>query len=693
MIKGEAKKRIEKLCETIERHRYLYHVLDTQEISDAALDSLKHELFQLETQFPDCITPTSPTQRVGGTPLDKFQKVNHASPMLSMEDIFSAQELEEWEARIRRLVPRAHLDYYTEIKMDGLAVSLTYIDGIFDLGATRGDGKVGEDVTHNLKTIEAIPLTLHVPSEKDIELFLKKYKGLVDARRVVEMLTSAQGTIEVRGEVFMTKKVFDGLNRQQKKKGLPPFANPRNASAGSIRQLDPSIAASRKLDFFGYALMDEERSGITTHEQSHEILTLLGIKTNRLDVRCKNLDEIGVYHKKIQNKREGLPFWTDGIVVVVNDTQTFNRLGVVGKTPRGMIAFKFPAQQVTTVLRDVQFQVGRTGTLTPVGTFDPVFVAGTTVTHATLHNIDEINRLDARIGDTVIIEKAGDIIPKVIRVLEEMRNGSEKKIIVPKKCPICESPVIRNEGEVAIMCSNNQCFAKEKEKIIHFVSRKAFDIDGLGDKIVEQLITVGLLQDAADLFALKTGDLESLERFAEKSANNLIEALDAAKQIELPRFLYALGILHVGEETALDLAQVFGTLEELRLASRQELEKVPNIGVVVAKSVADYFFEKSTHRFLERLSTNGVQVMPFHQTKQPQTLTGKTFVLTGALASLTRDEAKQKIRDRGGDISSSVSKETDYVVVGDDPGSKAEKAKKLEVRIISENDFLDMIKK
>ncbi len=692
MTTSEVKQRIAKLRATIDHHRYLYHVLDTQEISDAALDSLKHELAALESQLPDLITPHSPTQRVGGLPLAAFKKVVHRSPMLSMEDIFMVDELEEWEARLKRFMPRAHLDYFAEIKMDGLAVSLLYKDGVFTLGATRGDGKVGEDVTQNLRTIEAVPLSLRVPSEKEINAFLKKHGKSVDGQRVREMLTHLKGDIEVRGEVFMTKKSFDRLNAEQERKGLPLFANPRNAAAGSIRQLDPKVAASRNLDFFGYALMDEERFGITTHEQSHQILALLGVKTNRLDAYCADRTDIAAYYQKIQNKRESLPYWTDGIVVGINTIATFNHLGVVGKTPRGMIAYKFPAEQVTTILRDVVFQVGRTGALTPVGTFDPVVVAGTTVTHATLHNVDEIKRLDVRIGDTVIIEKAGDIIPKVVRVLAEMRTGNEKKIIIPKRCPICTSPVIRKAGEVAIMCSNKNCFAKQKEQIIHFVSRKCVDIDGLGEKIVEQLINAGLVHDAADLYALRVGDLEPLERFAEKSAENLIEALDARRIIELPRFLNALGIRHVGEETAFDLARHFGTLEKIEDASFEELIAVPHIGDVVAKSICEYFGIEGSKQLIAKFLKNGVTIKSFHVQKAPsQHLSGKTFVLTGSLSSMTREQAQEKIRDRGGNVSSSVSRTTDYVVVGEDPGSKAERAKKLGVPILAEGEFLEML--
>lgn len=691
MTRKEAEARIQRLRTTIDHHRYLYHVLDRQEISDAAHDSLKHELYTLESQFPDLITSSSPTQRVGGASLKQFSKVTHRSPMLSMEDIFSAEELAEWEARLRKLAPQAPQGYYAEIKMDGLAVSLWYEDGILKVGATRGDGTVGEDVTQNLKTIEAIPLVLRKPLEKEIDAFIKRWSGSMNVQRFRARLANLAGTIEVRGEVFMTKKVFERLNREQEKKGAPPFANPRNASAGSIRQLDSNVTASRQLDFFGYALMNEETFGITTHQQAHELLMLLGIKTNRQDAYCLDHDAVTAYHAAIKKARERLPYWTDGIVVMVNDNTTLATLGVVGKTPRGVIAFKFPGQQVVTVVREVNFQVGRTGALTPVATFDPVVVAGTTVTHATLHNIDEIERLDVRIGDTVIIEKAGDIIPKVISVVKEMRSGKEKHIPIPQTCPICSSAVIRREGEVALYCANVSCFAKEREQVIHFVSRKGFNIDGLGEKIVEQLIQEGLIHDAADLFTLTRGDLEPLERFAEKSASNLIEAIKARRSIELPRFLFSLGIRHVGEETAHDLAQYFGTLGAIRAASREAFEAVPNIGGVVATSVFEYFRDHRSQRFIEKLLSNGVDIKPFVRPKQSPALIGKTFVLTGSLSSLTRDIAQEKIRAHGGDVSSSVSRETDYVIAGKDPGLKYEKAKKLGIAILSEKEFLKML--
>jgi len=690
MTKADAEKRIAKLRETIEYHRYLYHVLDTQEISDAALDSLKHELYALEQQYPELIVATSPTQRVGGRALEKFAKVIHGEPMLSMEDIFSVPEFKEWEQRISKLIPTEKRDYYGEIKMDGLAISLSYEDGDLAVGATRGDGKVGENVTQNIKTIDAIPLSLRIPSDSEIDEFIKRHAGTVNAAIVRKRLAGLKGTIEIRGEVFMTKKVFEQLNKEQKKRNEPLFANPRNAAAGSIRQLDPTITASRRLDFFGYALLGEENFGITTHSQAHELLALLGIKINRRDRYCKDRSDVVRFHEAVSKAREHLPYWTDGIVIGINATAIFKRLGTVGKTPRGMVAFKFPAQQVTTILRAVDFQVGRTGALTPVGTFDPVSVAGTTVTHATLHNSDEIGRLDIRIGDTVIIEKAGDIIPKVISVIKEMRSGAEKKIISPAICPVCGSPITRKEGEVALYCSNRNCFAKEKEQIIHFVSRKAFDIEGLGEKIVEQLLNEGLIRTAADLFALKAGDIEPLERFAEKSASNLIEAIDARRAVELPRFLYALGIRHVGEETALDLARYFGNIEQIMESSQEELEHIPNIGGVVAQSIFDYFRDTRHRTLIAALMQNGVRILPFSVKGRAQKFAGKTFVLTGTLSSLTRDEAKEKIRDFGGAISSSVSTETDYIVVGEDPGSKYDKAKKLGTTVVLEEEFLKM---
>lgn len=688
MIQQEAKNRIEKLKKEIDHHRYLYHVLDKQEISDAALDSLKHELFKLEQQYPEFITPDSPTQRVGGEPLPQFCKISHETPMLSIEDVFSKQELEDWKEKIQKLLPHEKFDYYAEIKMDGLAVSLIYKDGMFKIGSTRGDGKIGEDVTQNLKTIDAIPLQLRIPSEKEINDFLEKFGQGMDAGKFKKTMSSLVGVVEIRGEAFMSKKVFEKINAEQIKKGEELFANPRNAAAGSIRQLDSKITASRRLDFFGYTLITD--LGQVKHEQAHEIMKLIGIKANPLNRHCDNLDDIEEFHEYVIKNREKLPYWTDGVVAVINNDHAFLKLGVVGKTPRGMVAYKFPAEQATTVVRSVEWQVGRTGALTPVATLEPVLIGGTTVTHSTLHNLDEIERLEVKIGDTVIVERAGDVIPKVVKVLPKLRTGREKKILPPKQCPICGGPVGREEGEVAIYCLNPNCFAREKEKILHFVSKRAFNIDGLGDKIVEKFMNEGLISDPADIFSLTKGDILPLERFAEKSAENLIEAIEKSKQISLARFIYALGILHVGEETSVSLADNFGSLEKIRKADLTELLSISDIGEVVAKSIYKFFNEKKNQKLVDDLIKNGVEIEEVKRGKR--TLAGKSFVFTGELDKMTRDEAKDKVRYLGGDVSGSVSKNTDYVVAGREPGSKYEKAKKLEVKIIDEKDFLNLLK-
>jgi DNA ligase (NAD+) len=682
--RSQAEERIKKLREEINYHRYLYHVLDRQEISDAALDSLKHELYQLEQQFPDLITPDSPTQRVGGKALEKFERVRHEVPMLSIEDVFSFDELEEWQERIIKMVPHAKLDYYAEIKMDGLAVSIVYQEGILVKGSTRGDGIIGEDITQNLKTIEAIPLRLYKPSDREIKEFLHKFGEGLDKDKFLKRIKSLSGTIEIRGEAFMDKKVFDKLNKEQEKKGEKIFANPRNAAAGSIRQLDPKITASRKLDFYAYDLLAD--FGQATHQQAHQIVRLLGVKDNPMNRYCKNLKEIEEFHAHVYKEREKLHYWTDGIVAVINNIKLFQKLGVIGKTPRGMIAYKFPAQQATTIIENVRFNVGRTGILTPVADLKPVPIGGTIVSHATLHNIDEIERLGIKIGDTVILERAGDVIPKVVKVLPNLRTGKEKEIIIPKKCPICGSPVVRRAGEVGIYCSNKNCFAVDFRKLNHFV--KGMEIDGLGPKIIEQLMNEGLISNAADLYELKIGDLIPLERFGEKSAQNIIEAIEKSKKIALAKFIYALGIRHVGEETAIDLANYFTSLDKIINASVEELMKVADIGEVVAKSIHAYFKDKKNLKLIKRL----LQYITIEKVfKVKQILSGKTFVLTGSLASMTREAAKEKIRSLGGDVSSSVSKETDYVVAGAEPGSKFDKAKKLGVKIISEKEFLSMI--
>lgn len=694
LTKLEAKKRIEQLKEAINYYRYLYHVLDRQEISEAALDSLKHELWKLEQQFPEFITPDSPTQRVGGKALEKFKKVTHSTPMLSLEDVFSPEELSAWLERISKLLPGEKIEgFYAEIKMDGLAVSLIYEDGIFVQGATRGDGRIGEDVTENLKTIEAIPLRL--------QILEKEHKGV--PKRLLEMAKKGlKGRLEVRGEAFMSKKTLETLNREQKKKGLPLFANPRNAAAGAIRQLDPKITASRKLDFYGYVLVTD--LGQKTHEEGHILMKLLGIKTNPLNKFCANLEEVNKFHEHIHKIREKLPYTTDGVVVVVNDNSQFERLGVVGKAPRGMIAYKFPAEEATTVVKDIIVQVGRTGALTPVAILEPVYVGGTTVTRSTLHNEDYIKEKDIRIGDTVIVQRAGDVIPEVTESIKKMRTGKERKFKMPTHCPVCGGPVVRREGEAVARCINKNCYATNRRFLQHFVSKNAFDIEGLGPAIIDQLVEAELVDDPADFFELEIGDFLSLERFAEKSASNLYHSIQSHKKTTLPRFLYALGIRHVGIETANDLANFLNEritkkhktlkdfIEELKKMTVEDFQSIRDIGSVVAQSIYDFFHTKRNLDLINKLIKAGVEVeVPQKDLVTSTKLQGKSFVFTGALETMERSKAQELVRSLGGEVSESVSKKTSYVVVGKEPGSKYEKAKKLGVKIIDEKEFLRMV--
>ncbi|MBI2637881.1 MAG: NAD-dependent DNA ligase LigA, partial [Candidatus Sungbacteria bacterium] len=676
MDKKEVSTRAKKLREEINYHRYLYHVLDRQEISDAALDSLKHELTRLEGAYPEFITSDSPTQRVGGKPLDSFKKVKHAARMISLSDVFSEGELREWETRIKKLVSGGvRLDYFAEAKGDGFAVSLQYEHGVFVVGSTRGDGIVGEDVTENLKTINAIPLTLPA----DALGFTEKHKELRDLLvkhpRVKKALQNTPKSIEVRGEVYMSKKVFEAANKEQTKKGLAVFANPRNIAAGSVRQLDPKITASRKLDFFAWDLVTD--MGQETHEEEHVIMKLLGFPTVPLTRYCKGSPDIMDFWKEVAKKRESLPFLIDGIVVQVNNGKIFENLGIVGKAPRGAVAFKFPAEEATSVIKSIALQIGRTGVLTPVATLEPVKIGGVTVTHATLHNMDEIERLGVRIGDTVVVERAGDVIPAITSVLMRMRPKNAKIFLMPNNCPICGSRIVRREGEVAYYCSNKNCAAVLRENLYHFVSKHAFDIDGLGPKIIDALLDNGLVKDAADLFTLKKEDVEVLERFAEKSAENLIDAIRAKRSIELHRFIFSLGVRHVGEETAIDLANKFGSVEHVAQASEEELLGIRDVGGVVARSIREWFSQKKNIELLEKFKKNGLTIQHVSRKTTGGKFTGKSFVLTGELETLSRDEAKSKIRELGGDVSESVSKKTDYVVVGSNPGSKFTTAKKL----------------
>ena len=660
MKRQEAKKRIEKLKKVIDHHRYLYHVLDREEISDAALDSLKHELQRLEQQFPELITRDSPTQRVGGEPLKEFNKVKHSLPMLSIEDIFSEEELEDWEDYLRRLLaPHQNLgeglEYFVELKIDGFAVSLLYKKGVFTIGSTRGDGKTGEDVTQNLKTIESIPLKIENCKLKIPDLY------------------------EVRGEVYMEKKDFEKFSSA--------YSNPRNLAAGSIRQLDPKLAASRPLKFLAYDILTD--TGQTVHSEEHRILPKLGFKADPGRI-CRNLSDIINFKREIEKKRDKLPYQIDGIVINVNDNAVFKKLGVAGKSPRGARALKFSPKQATTRISDIKVQVGRTGAITPVAILEPVEVGGTTITRATLHNEDEIKRLGVKMGDTVIVERAGDVIPSIAGVLLKLRSGKEKEFHFPKSCPRCGRDLIRPAGEAIWRCPNSDCPARKRENLYHFTSKKSFDIEGLGPKIIDQLVDENLISQAPDIFQLKEGDLLPLERFAERKAENLIRAIEKSKKIALSKFIFALGIRHVGEETAMDLAEYFGGVKKIEKASKEELENIPDVGPKVSESTYNWFQKKQNLEFVDDLVKSGVEILP--PPKIGKKLEGKTFVLTGSLESMTRAEAEKLIRLLGGHPLNSISKQTDYLLAGFEPGSKLKRAKKLGVKIISEKEFLKMIK-
>lgn len=667
MDKSTSRQRINKLKEVINHHRYLYHVLDKQEISDSALDSLKKELFDLEQEFPELITEDSPTQRVGGKPLKEFKKVKHTQRMLSFNDAFSKEDMEDWYERFVKLVPensKNKIDYYCELKIDGLAIELIYKDGVFQTGSTRGDGNVGEDITQNLKTVEAIPLKIDGPKGYPEDLI-------------------------VRGEVFITKKEFERINKEQKEKGLPIYANPRNIAAGSVRQLDPKITASRKLDSFAYEIITD--LGQTTHEEKHKILKALGFKTNKHNKYCKSLEEVLNFREHWIKEREKLDYEIDGVVVIVNNIEIFEKLGVVGKAPRGAIAYKFPQAEATTKVLDISVQVGRTGAITPVAVLEPVQVTGITITRATLHNEDEIRRLGLKIGDTVIVGRAGDVIPDIIKVLPELRTGKEKNFKMPESCPSCGTKLVKPEGEVLLRCPNKNCFAQRRRGFYHFVSRTAFNMDGLGPKIIDRLLDEGLVYDPSDLFKLKEEDVADLERFAEKSAENLIKTIQDKKEIILSKFIYALGIRNVGEETAIDLAKHFGDIKKIKSAKLEDFEAILNIGPVVAKSIYEWFQDKENIKFVSKLE-KAVKIINPAVKPGSQKLKDKVFVLTGGLETMTRDDARSRIRELGGDVSESVSLKTDYVVVGSEPGSKAEKAKKLGVKILSEKEFLEITK-
>ncbi len=675
----EAKKRIQKLRAEISRLREAYHVENAPSVTDDVYDSLTRELKDILKQYPEFADENSAENRVAGKPLDKFEKVTHASRMLSLNDAFSYEELYDWEKRIQKLLPsNTRLEYFCEVKFDGLAVSLIYKDGKFVRGATRGDGFVGEDVTQNLKTINSIPLAFTAPPAKG------------EVRR-----GSGLGDVEIRGEVLMSKKTLDLLNKKNEKEGKTLFANTRNAAAGSVRQLDPKLAAERKLDFYAYDLL-ESKGNIKQHSLLHKELEDFGFNVDKHQAVCKNLEEVIVFIKKFEKVRPNFPFGTDGIVVSVNDLNLQKVLGVVGKAPRYMAAFKYPAEKATTSVKDVLINVGRTGVLTPLAVFEPTLVAGSVVSKATLHNMDQIERLDLRIGDTVVIEKAGDVIPKVVEVLTRMRTGKEKKVKMPSTCPVCDVKVEKkisatSDHSVAYFCTNSKCPAKNERYLEHFVS--VFDIYEMGPKILRRFKDEGLISDAADIFTLSKEDISILERFGEKSAENIVEEIKSKRKISLSKFLWALGILHVGEETARDLAVHFGTLEKLMHSVEKniaEIDSIENIGPAVLKSLHEFFTDKSNLHFIEKLKKNGVVVEKMEKVKAGK-FTGMQFILTGTLSQMSREIAKEKILSLGGKVSGSVSKNTSYVVVGEEAGSKLTTAQKLGVKVLSEQEFVNML--
>ena len=695
LTKTEAKERTEKLKKAINRYRYSRLVLNKELISAEAEDTLKKELFDLEEQFPGLITFDSPTQRIGGKPLKKFLKVRHLTRMLSFNDAFSEDDMKNWHERNIRLLPSsAEVDFYCELKLDGLAISMIYEDGIFKTGSTRGDGIIGEDVTNNLKTVEVIPFILSPREEVLKNLKKEKLHHIVN-----HLEKSWPKIVEARGEVFMNKKDFGALNEEQKKKGLAIYANPRNVAAGSIRQLDPKITASRRLDSFAYSLKTD--FGQKTHEEEHLILQVLGFKTNPNNKKVGALSGVFEFHRHWVSRRDKLPFEIDGIVVMVNSEEYLERLGVVGKAPRAGIAYKFSAKEAETIVEDIIVQVGRTGVLTPVAILKPVQIGGVIISRATLHNEDEIKRLGLKVGDTVIVGRAGDVIPDIVKVLKELRTGREKEFNFPKA--FCGQKVIRISGEAAHkILYPEKCELVNRRRLYHFVSKAAFNMEGLGPKIIDALLDNNLISDAADLFSIKEGDLLPIERFAEKSAQNIIASIQKSKTIDLYKFIFALGIMHVGEETAIDIGKrvikqriikrpqdIIDAAEKLQF---DDWQRIPNIGSKVAESIFEYFRNKNSAAFIKKLDNSGVKIISPKISAASLKLKGKTFVLTGGLQTLTREAAKDKIRELGGDISSSVSALVDYVVAGSGSGEKYEKAKKLGVKIINEEEFLRIVK-
>ncbi|MCA1064331.1 NAD-dependent DNA ligase LigA [Rossellomorea aquimaris] len=664
MDRQSAEKRMNELHELLNQYNYEYHVLDKPSVSDSEYDQLLRELIELEDQFPDMKTADSPSQRVGGAILDAFEKVEHRTPMLSLGNAFNEDDLRDFDRRVRQAIGD-DFSYVCELKIDGLAVSLRYENGVFVQGATRGDGSIGEDITSNLKTIRSIPLKI-----------------------------SENMSFEVRGEAFMPKRSFEKLNKIKDEKGEEPFANPRNAAAGSLRQLDPKIAASRNLDIFLYALADIGDTGIDSHSQGLDTLESLGFKTNPERKRCATIDEVLAFVGKWTDQRPNLTYDIDGIVIKVDSLKHQEQLGFTAKSPRWAIAFKFPAEEVITVLKDIELSVGRTGVVTPTAILEPVRVAGTTVQRASLHNEDLIREKDIRIGDHVVIKKAGDIIPEVVNVLEDKRTGEEREFHMPTECPECESELVRLEEEVALRCINPKCPAQIREGLIHFVSRNAMNIDGLGEKVISQLFREKLIEDVADLYGLERHQLLQLERMGEKSADNLLEAIQASKQNSLEKLLFGLGIRHVGAKAAKTLAQEFGSIHRLMNLGKEELTNVNEIGDKMADAIVAYFENEEVKELIQELKDAGVNLeykgpKPVAASEVDSYFAGKTIVLTGKIERLSRNEAKEKIEMLGGKVTGSVSKKTDLVIAGEDAGSKLAKANELNIEVWDEDKLME----
>ncbi|HLZ15239.1 MAG TPA: NAD-dependent DNA ligase LigA [Candidatus Saccharimonadales bacterium] len=670
--KSQAKERIAKLRELIIDYRYHYHVLDKSTMSEAAADSLKHELSELEAAFPELVTPDSPTQRVAGAPLPGFTQVRHATRMISLNDVFNREEVVAWIERTQKLLPGEPLEFFVDVKMDGLACSLVYENGEFKQAVTRGDGLVGEDVTMNVRTIDSVPMHLRA-DDPAMKLFLR-------------------GRTEIRGEVVIYKKDFERLNAQRAAEGLPVFANPRNLAAGSIRQLDPKLAAARPLRFRAWELLRDDPGEVPTNMFAYEALRSLGLAANNQAEVFTGIDDIMRFADRWEQLRHDLPYNTDGLVIKVNNREQFARLGVVGKAPRGAVAYKYAAEEATTIVRDIVLSIGRTGAATPVAVFDPVQVAGTTVQHASLHNADEIARKDIRVGDTVIIFKAGDIIPQVSKVLTKLRPKTahpfDMEAELARQYP--ELQFERPEGEAVYRVKGATGKLLLKKALEHFASKAALDIDGLGEKNVVALVNAGLVHDLADVYTITKEDLLKLERFAEVSASNLVEAVQKVRRPELPRFIYGLGIRHVGQQTAIDLAEHFGSLAKLQKATMDELLQVSGIGDIVAESILAWFADPDNERLLEKFEQLGVK--PHYESRARGKLHGKSFVITGTLEHMDRDDAAEKIRALGGTFQTSVGKDTSYLVVGKNVGtSKLAKAEKLGTKQISEAALIDLL--